>query len=76
MIILSNQPEVYHHHDFRLFEMLGANDKAWFNVLWAARAVMSNYDVNGMDLEKAGLCTTFKEALFLPPLRDERNTYG
>ena len=55
--------------------MLGANDKAWFNILQVARAVTLDYNINGMDLEEAGLCTTFEKALFHPPLRDERNMY-
>ena len=75
MTILPNQPEVYHRHDFRLFEALGANNKAWFNILWAAQAVTLDYDINGMDLKEAGLCTTFEGALFHPPLGNERNTY-
>ena len=72
MTILPNQPEVYRCHDFRLFETLGANDKAWFNILQAAQAVTSDYDISGIDLEEGGLCTTFEEALFHPPLGDER----
>ena len=43
MTILPNQPEVYYCYDFQLFEMLGAHDKAWFNILRTARAVTLDY---------------------------------
>ena len=50
-------------------------NKAWFNILWAARAVTSDYDANGMDLEEASLCMTFEEVLFHPLLRGKAITY-
>ena len=36
---------------------------------------MSDYDVNGMDLEEASLCTTFKWVMFHSPLGDEANIH-
>jgi len=75
MTIFSNQPEVYCCHDFKLFEMLGVANKAWFNILRVAHAITSDFDANGMDLEEAGLSGTFEHALFHLPLGGEVNVY-